>query len=105
MSGAASVSSLSLPARRRTGALFGITFIIAAVLAAMIVWFASSGPSSQQNVAGPLRVVITGLVVNGGLICGLIVLVGLQVLSVMRSRAAGSRLHLRYMSLFALAAV
>ena len=91
-------------ADRRTSRLFVTLLILAAALASVIVWLASTGPGAEGDIGGPLRLVITALVINGGLILGLASLVGRRVLTVLRSQEAGSRLHLHYMSLFALAA-
>ena len=89
---------------RTAGRLFVTIFVIAAGLAAVTVWLASSGAGAGGEVRKPLAIVIDILVIDGGLIIGLVALVGSRMIAVLRSREAGSRLHLRYMSLFALAA-
>ncbi len=101
---AAPVSDQGLRNGRTAGRLFVIIFIVAAGLAALTVWLVSSGQGAQGDIGRPLQIVITALVINGGLICVLMGLVGTRIPAVLRSREEGSRLHLRYMSLFALAA-
>ena len=101
MSGESAVQSGRLG---RSSALFATIFVLAAALAASIAWLASYGAQIQGDIQGPLRLIITGLIVDAGLIAILAVLVGRRMLTVFRSREAGSRMHLRYMTLFALAA-
>ena len=105
MSGeSAPVSRFEQDAPSRTGALFATIFIVAAALAAVIVWLGSSGLGVEGDVKWMFSVIITALVVDAGLISALIGLVGWRIMKVLRSREAGSRMQLRYMSLFALAA-
>src|SRR5690349_9470709 len=95
----------SQPSRiSRGGALFATIFVLAAALTAGIAWLASAGARAGGDIQDPLRLIITGLTVDAGLIAILAVLVGRRILLILRSREAGSRMHLRYMSLFALAA-
>jgi two-component system nitrogen regulation sensor histidine kinase NtrY len=96
------------PQRWRGGAraLFGVGYAIAATVTALCVWLAASAPAS-----GPVTVasrnVLTLLGFNLLLIGVLAFAVGLTVLKLLRSgaRDAGARLHLRFASLFAFAAV
>jgi len=100
----ASGSNSAGRASARARSAFGAIFVTALVLVAVIAWLASYGAQIGGDIRKPLSVIITGLIVEAGLILVLFALVGARVLSVFRSREPGSRMHLRYMSLFALAA-
>jgi two-component system nitrogen regulation sensor histidine kinase NtrY len=85
--------------------LLGVGYALAALLAAVAVWMASSAP-----VTGPVgprsQAILIILGVNLGLIVGLAATVGWRVfrLIVAQRRDAGARLHLRFVLLFATAA-
>ncbi len=89
--------ALKLRAGVRLTYLFGIGFTVAAGLTAAAVWLASSGR--------PLPTVYAILAVNVVLIIGLATLAGYRIRDLVRSGDVGAKLHLRFMTLFALAAV
>jgi two-component system nitrogen regulation sensor histidine kinase NtrY len=100
-------TGVSSPPRRFWGSgLFGLGWGVAAVLTAISVYMASSAPG-----AGPLgpssRTVLLILGINLALILFLCASAGRRVLRLVfeRSRDAGARLHLRFVTLFALVAV
>jgi len=95
----------SLRAGRRSSFLFGLLFALSAALTAVAVWLASLAPGSSVEFGRPLRTIFILLALNAFLILGLAALVGLRVLRLLRSRDVGAKLHLRFMTLFALAAV
>ncbi|MFA7646529.1 MAG: PAS domain-containing sensor histidine kinase [Phenylobacterium sp.] len=90
----------------QSGYLFGGVFALASGLTAVAVFLAASPPA-----AGPVDRLISGLFTLLGfnliLILALAGVIGLQLLGLLnaRSRDAGARLHLRFVTLFGLAAV
>jgi two-component system nitrogen regulation sensor histidine kinase NtrY len=84
------------------GALFALSFAITAIT----VWLASSAPGGAVGIGGPIRNIFISLGLNFVLIVGLAALVSWRVwrIFVNRDQDAGAKLHLRYISLFALAA-
>ncbi|HEY9219615.1 MAG TPA: HAMP domain-containing protein, partial [Phenylobacterium sp.] len=90
----------------QSGYFFGGGFAVAAVLAATAVFLAASPPAT-----GSVRQLISGLFsllgLNLVLILALAAIIGIQLLRLLaaRVRDAGARLHLRFVTLFALAAV
>jgi two-component system nitrogen regulation sensor histidine kinase NtrY len=94
-------------ARKRLATLFAVAFTVSFLISAAAVWFASTAPTVDVGDVDPIRTVLLVLGVNLVLILGLAALVGWRVLTVLASRAedAGAALHLRYMALFAAAAV
>src|SRR5690606_24797936 len=94
------------PGERRWGYVMGAGYVLAATLTAIAVLLAASPPST-----GPLgpasRIILTLLGVNLVLLLALAGAVGWRVLKLLAARSsdAGVRLHLRFVTLFALAAV
>ena len=84
----------------------GVGYALAAALTALAVWLASSAPVSGP-VGPPSTAILVILAVNLLLIIALAVAVGARVwnLFVVQRRDAGARLHLRFVALFATAAV
>ena len=84
----------------------GAGYALAAALTALAVWLASSAPVSGP-VGPPSTAILVILAVNLLLIIALAVAVGARVWSLflVQRRDAGARLHLRFVSLFATAAV
>ncbi|OYW94014.1 MAG: hypothetical protein B7Z13_05760 [Caulobacterales bacterium 32-67-6] len=86
--------------------VLGGGYLLAAVLTAVAILLAASPPE-----AGPLRpasnAILTVLSLNLVLILVLAALVGFRLLALLDARSvdAGARLHLRFVTLFALAAV
>jgi two-component system, NtrC family, nitrogen regulation sensor histidine kinase NtrY len=86
--------------------VLGGGYAVAALLAAVAILLAASPP--QQGPLTPASEhILAVLSLNLGLILALAVVVGLRLLAVTRARAedAGARLHLRFVTLFAVAAV
>lgn len=86
--------------------LFGVGYTAAAAVTAVGVWLASSAPAAGP-VSGASRNVLLLLGANLVLIAVLGAVVALSVLKLLRGRArdAGARLHLRFATSFALAAL
>lgn len=103
--GAPSVKKAALRTGRRSGYLFGLLFALGTALTGAAVWLASSAPGSNIEFARPLRTIYLLLTINLFVIFGLATLIGWRVLKLQRSRDEGSKLHLRFMTLFAVAAV
>ena len=84
----------------------GAGYALAAVLTALAVWLASSAPVSGP-VGPPSTAILVILAVNLLLIVALATAVGARVWSLflVQRRDAGARLHLRFVALFATAAV
>jgi two-component system nitrogen regulation sensor histidine kinase NtrY len=76
--------------------LFGVGFTLAAATTAAAVWLASSGR--------PLQAVYAVLAVNVAVILGLAAMIAWRIRRLMQPGDVGAKLHLRFMSLFALAA-
>jgi two-component system nitrogen regulation sensor histidine kinase NtrY len=91
---------------RATGYVFGAVFALSFAITAVTVWLASSAPGGGGNVAGPIRNIFISLGLNFILIGGLGAMVGWRVwrIFITRDQDVGAKLHLRYISLFALAA-
>ena len=84
----------------------GVGYGIAAALTGVAILLAASPP--QHGPLGPLaRIILTVLGLNLVLILGLVAVLGLQILDLVRAQArdAGARLHVRFVRLFALAAL
>ena len=93
---------------RRAGAsgyVIGVGYAIAATLTAVAILLASAPPVGPLGPASSLILSLLGL--NFALILGLAALTGLKLLVLLRARGrdAGARLHLRFVTLFAVAAV
>ncbi len=84
----------------------GAGYALAAALTALAVWLASSAPVSGP-VGPPAEAILVVLAINVVLIVTLAVAVGARVwnLFVVQRRDVGARLHLRFVALFATAAV
>ena len=94
------------PAERRWGYVMGAGYVLAALLTVIAVLMASSPPAT--GALGPAsRIILTLLGVNLVLILALAAAVGWRLLKLLAARSsdAGVRLHLRFVTLFALAAV
>ncbi|MBC6980807.1 PAS domain-containing sensor histidine kinase [Caulobacter sp. 17J80-11] len=94
----------SSPGRAR--AAFGVAYALAVVITALAIWLVASAPGSGP--IGPAsRVLLLVLGFNLLVILGLAAVVGWRVLRLARGRASdpGARLHLRFVTLFAAAAV
>jgi two-component system nitrogen regulation sensor histidine kinase NtrY len=94
--------------RERLGAryLLGAAYVVAAGLTIVAIYLGARAPGSGS--IGPAsHKVLNILLIDLALVLGLSVVVGWQVVRLIASRAhdAGARLHLRFVSLFALAAV
>jgi two-component system, NtrC family, nitrogen regulation sensor histidine kinase NtrY len=90
----------------RSRVALGIGYGVAVVLTALSIMLAASPPASGP--IGPAsRLILTVLGFNLVLILALSAVVALQFVSLMNARAndAGARLHLRFVTLFAVAAV
>ncbi|HEY0052176.1 MAG TPA: histidine kinase dimerization/phospho-acceptor domain-containing protein, partial [Caulobacteraceae bacterium] len=87
-------------------ALFGLGYVVTAIVAGMGVWLVASAPVGGA-VSPTSRVAFVVLLVNLIAILALAGLVGLRVLKLARERDsdAGARLHLRFVTLFSLVAV
>jgi two-component system nitrogen regulation sensor histidine kinase NtrY len=103
-----SIVSAPMGWRRRMTSRYalGTGYALAAALTAVAVWMASSAPVSGP-VGPPSTVILVILAVNLLLIVGLAIAVGTRVwmLFQVQRRDAGARLHLRFVALFATAAV
>ena len=101
-----SVESRTAPSRFWGGGLFGAGWAIAAVLTAVSVYMASSAPG-----AGPIGSVNRSVLILLGLNLALILFLSASTLRRLlslvfqRARDAGARLHLRFVTLFAVVAV
>src|SRR5436190_17039709 len=95
------------PLRRPVRYLFGVAFTVAAVLTALAVWYVSSAPgATTATIAAPSSAILAMLWANLVLILALAALVGWRVYRLVASReSAGGKLHLRFVMLFAGAAV
>ncbi len=83
------------------GAVYGASFLTTAFVIWEIIAAPGSGPIGQER---QYLYVLVGL--NLALLIGLLAVVSWRVITIARSRAdAGSRLHVRFVALFALAAV
>jgi two-component system nitrogen regulation sensor histidine kinase NtrY len=94
------------PARFWGGGLFGIGWGVAALMTGLSVYLASSAPGAGP--VGPVnRSVLIPLALNLALILFLCASAGRRLLGLVfeRARDAGARLHLRFVTLFALVAV
>ena len=91
---------------RLAGYGFGAMFALSFAITAITVWLASSAPGGTVGIGGPIRNIFISLGLNFVLIVGLATLVSLRVWRIFanRDQDAGAKLHLRYISLFALAA-
>jgi two-component system nitrogen regulation sensor histidine kinase NtrY len=93
--------------RRLTSPLtLGVGYTLAALLTAVVVWMASTAPVTGQG--GPrTQAILLVLGFNFLIIAGLYVAIGSRVLRlfIAQRRDAGARLHLRFVMLFAGAAV
>jgi two-component system nitrogen regulation sensor histidine kinase NtrY len=100
------VRQAGAPRARLTGYVFGAVFALSFAITAVTVWLASSAPGGDGNIAGPIRNIFISLGFNFILIAGLAALVGWRVwrIFINRDHDVGAKLHLRYISLFALAA-
>src|SRR5690349_3197129 len=89
--------------------LFGIAFAFAAILTAAAVWYVStsSAPgSTASTIVAPSTTLLTVLWANLLLILSLGAVVGFRLFNLVASRnRAGAKLHLRFVMLFAGAAV
>jgi two-component system nitrogen regulation sensor histidine kinase NtrY len=86
--------------------ILGIGYTLAALLTAVVVWMASTAPVTGQ--VGPrTQAILVVLGLNFFIIAGLYVAIGWRVLALVlaQRRDAGARLHLRFVMLFAGAAV
>jgi len=106
MSALASETGPAWSKGRLTSYVFGLIFLLAALTTATAVWLASSAPGSGVEVGQTLRTIYTVLIANFLLIVILAAMIGVRVwpLLLLRAGDAGAKLHLRYMTLFALAA-
>mgnify|MGYP002779420434 CR=1 FL=1 len=97
---------LERPTRHGGSALFGFGYATAAAVTAIGVWLAASAPASGP-ISGASRNVVWLLGANLLLIGALGTIVTLSVLRLIRGRMrdAGARLHLRFATLFAAAAL
>ena len=94
----------------RARPLFGAAYVIAFLITAAAIWLVAVAPDASSAggaaQAAASRAVLIILAVNLVLIGGLAAFVGHQVLVLVRARrAAGSRLHLRFVTYFSLVAV
>ncbi|MFN4092515.1 MAG: ATP-binding protein [Brevundimonas sp.] len=94
----------------RARPLFGAAYVIAFLITAAAIWLVAVAPDASSAggaaQAAASRAVLIILTVNLLLIGGLAAFVGHQVLELVRARrAAGSRLHLRFVTYFSLVAV
>src|SRR5690242_17918072 len=87
--------------------LFGIAFTLAACLTAVAVWYVSSAPgSTASTIVAPSGTMLAVLWANLFLILSLGAMVGWRLFRLVASRdRAGAKLHLRFVMLFAGAAV
>src|ERR1700748_3452732 len=99
------VKQTDASAVRLMGYVFGAVFALSFAITTVTVWLASSAPGGG-NIAGPLRNILMSLGFNFVLIAALGAMVCWRVWLVFinRDRDVGAKLHLRYISLFALAA-
>ncbi|MDB5453525.1 MAG: multi-sensor signal transduction histidine kinase, partial [Caulobacteraceae bacterium] len=95
------------PLRKPVRYLFGVAFAIAACLTAVAVWYVSSAPgATSSTIAAPSSAMLAVLWANLGLILLLAGVVAWRLFSLVASRdRAGARLHLRFVMMFAGAAV
>lgn len=94
----------------RVQPLFGAAYVIAFLITGAAIWLVAVAPGASSAggaaQAAASRAVLLILTVNLLLIGGLAAFVGQQVLALVRARrAAGSRLHLRFVTYFSLVAV
>src|SRR5262245_8987389 len=90
----------------RSRLVLGVGYGVAAGLTVLAIVLAASPPSTGP--LGPVtRLILTLLGLNLVLILALMLAVGLRVFELMdaRSRDAGARLHMRFVRMFALAAL
>ncbi len=86
--------------------VIAVGYVVAAVLTAVAIFLAAAPP--ETGPLGPAsHLILTLLGLNLVLILGLVALTALRLLVLLRARSqdAGARLHLRFVTLFALAAV
>ncbi|MBA4805992.1 MAG: PAS domain-containing sensor histidine kinase [Brevundimonas sp.] len=87
---------------------FGIGYFIAVAITAAAVWLVAVAPGANAGAArgATSQAVLFVLLANLALIAGLAFIVGRRVLALARSTSeAGSRLHLRFVTLFSMVAV
>ena len=92
--------------RRRPGVILGFGYAVAVLLTIAAVYFSTRAPGAGR--AGPAsRIVLTAVLCNLVLILALAAAVGWRFLNMLRERGrdAGARLHVRFVTMFALAAV
>ncbi len=92
--------------RLRPGVILGFGYAIAVLLTIAAVYFSTRAPGAGR--AGPAsRIVLTAVLCNLVLILGLAAAVGWRFLKMLRERGqdAGARLHVRFVTMFALGAV
>jgi two-component system nitrogen regulation sensor histidine kinase NtrY len=92
--------------RLRPGVILGFGYVVAVLLTIAAVYFSTRAPGAGR--AGPAsRIVLTAVLCNLVLILALAAAVGWRVLKMLRERGrdAGARLHVRFVTMFALAAV
>src|SRR5262249_39278701 len=85
----------------RKRAMFAAGFVLASAITALAVWLVASAPGSGP-IAPASRTLMIVLVCNLFLIMALAGVVGTRVARLVKSRRddAGSRLHLRFVTLF-----
>lgn len=88
---------------------FGLAYALAFVIVGAAIWVVATAPEAPGLSAprqATSQAVLVALLLNLALIAGLAVVVGRQVLALVRERrSAGARLHLRFVTLFSLVAV
>lgn len=94
------------PGSGRGRILFGAVYAVAAVVTALCIWLVAAAPGSGP-ISPATQVLLGVLIVNLLVIAGLAAAVAFRVLKLMRERDtdAGARLRLRFVRLFAMAAV
>jgi two-component system nitrogen regulation sensor histidine kinase NtrY len=91
----------------RKGFVFGVGFTISAIVTAVAVFLTTATPGDRPGAAASSQIVLVVLGIDLLAVLGLAAIVGAQVRSLFgpRSADAGVRLHRRFVSLFAMAAV
>ena len=92
--------------RLRPGVILGFGYAVAVLLTIAAVYFSTRAPGAGR--AGPAsRIVLTAVLCNLVLILALAAAVGWRFLKMLRERGqdAGARLHVRFVTMFALAAL
>ncbi len=105
--GAPAVTLLQrLPLARRARFAFGVGYAIASLVTFLAIWLVASAPGSGP-IAPASKLLLLILSANLVLIVGLATAVGVRVVRLAKDRRtdAGARLHLRFVTLFAAAAV